>query len=632
MKRFFFLMTICLLSALNMLQAQVNPLIKYMPEKAGMIMTINPSRIGSKIPPEAFRQSFMYRALMKNPDPEMLQMLANPTANTGVDFGSDFFIVFDKEEAPQHTEDETTMPSKTGIGAFHLMGTVKEESKFNELLKKLPGADSAIKTFGNNKIYLFGEGSMSICWNNEIFVVNMGMSAETKGKIVSMMTDTVETDFDKRMEKMKFEMLKVQRQTCFDILTPRPNNSYSKNPAFVSWLQEPADMRSWGKGFMNPIANKFLSNLDSTLTSLFNRERRSTVNFEAGKVVMTSKVAMDPYMVDLYKRHKPAEVNPAFLARLPQGKIMFQMQFALNPETAKEAMNNPAMKAMMDSMKTKIPFDFSGMSTVFKGDMMLAVVQPDNVNPDDQATRKMEGFQIIAAMTIADPAKFEELKKNIKDFMAKMGMGEKSEGEGDETEGKKNPFKGFKPATGTKGDLFVISNSSFAVDAFLNNAGNRSVTSVFPAGETYPMSMSLNLKEIFNLSFIRGKKRFDDEGKDDPNMIEALGKMDQLVMYGGKMDNDEMKSTVEMRFTDPSKNALLQIFEIMNLAIESSEKNKRNRVIEEDGIKEEAKDDDAPVMKIEEVTVEGSKVETPPPPPPPPAETKKKPVVKKTKG
>lgn len=621
---------VCLLVIQGVLNAQVNPVVKYMPEKAGMILTINPTRMGSKIPPETFRQSFMYRALMKNPDPEVLQMMANPTASTGIDFKSDFIVVFDKEEAPAAgEEDEMPMGNKSGIGAFHVMGQIKNESVFAELLKKLPGADSLIQTFGNNKIYQFGEGAMSLCWNNEIFSMNAGMSAAAKKQLMAFVMDTTNGEMDNKMANMKFEMMKMQRQVCFDILTPRPNNSYSQNPAFIAWLNEPADMRTWGKGFMSPVANKFLAGLDKSLTSLFNRERSATVNFDAGKIVMTSRTTMDPSVVELYTRHKSPEVNPALISRLPEGNIMFQMQFAMNPEAAKEAMNNPMLKAMMDSLKTKIPFDFSGMSSIFKGDMMFAVIRPDKVNPDDNATQKMEGIQIIAAMSIADPVKFEEFKNNIKEFMAQMNKGMNGEaGEGNEG---KNPFKGFKPATGTKGDLFVISNSSFAVDEFLNSPGLRAFPSVFPNGETYPMSMSLNLKEIFNMAFMKGRKKNDGEGKDDPEMLEALGKLKQLVMYGGKMENGQMKNTVEFQFSDPGKNSMLQLFEIMNLAIQSSEKNKKNRIIEDDGVKEEAKED-APVIR--EVTIEGVKDETappPPPPPPPPAEAKKKPVVKKTK-
>ncbi len=629
MKRIPLLIVVCLLLIDGVMNAQVNPVVKYMPEKAGMILTFNPTRMGSKIPPETFRQSFMYRALMKNPDPEMMQMMANPTASTGVDFTSDFIVVFDKEETPAAgEEDEMTMGNKSGFGAFHIMGQIKNEAAFAGLLKKLPGADSLIQTFGNNKIYQFGEGAMSLCWNNEIFAINAGMSASSKRQLMHYMMDTTNSDMDKKMANMKFEMMKMQRQVCFDILTPRPNNSYSQNPAFIAWLQEPADMRTWGKGFMSPVANKFLSGLDNSLTSLFNRERSATVNFNAGKIVMTSRTTMDPSVVDLYTRHKSPEVNPALISRLPEGNIMFQMQFAMNPEAAKEAMNNPMLKAVLDSLKSKIPFDFSGMSSVFKGDMMFAVIQPLQVDPADLATQKMEGFQFIAAMSIADPARFEELKNNIKQFMAQMNKGMNGEdGEGNEG---KNPLKGFKPATGTKGDLFVISNSQFAVDAYLSSPGLRPFPSVYPDGESYPMSMSVNLKEIFNMAFRKGKNKMDDGNKDDPEMLEALGKLKQLVMYGGKMENGQMKNTVEFQFSDPGKNSMLQLFEIMNLAIQSSEKNKKNRMMEDDGVKEEAKED---VPVIREVTIEGVKDETapPPPPPPPPAEAKKKPVVKKTK-
>src|SRR5215212_7441610 len=71
--------------------SQNNPLAKYIPENTNLVVSINPMRIYSKLPMESFRQSVIYRELMKHPDNPVNAIFKNPL-ETGVDFTNELLV------------------------------------------------------------------------------------------------------------------------------------------------------------------------------------------------------------------------------------------------------------------------------------------------------------------------------------------------------------------------------------------------------------------------------------------------------------------------------------------------------------------------------------------------------------
>ena len=151
--------------------AQTNPLVKYLPDNTTMVMSFNPVSIGKKIPGETFRQSFMYREMMKKDNEEVKAFLSDPSIS-GIDFTNDLLIAFITD-----TTEEYSKPS------VHLFGLIKNEALFAVSMKKMAKENDTVKVFGTDKILFKENGSPSIAWNNNVFVINMSGAQQTRSEI-----------------------------------------------------------------------------------------------------------------------------------------------------------------------------------------------------------------------------------------------------------------------------------------------------------------------------------------------------------------------------------------------------------------------------------------------------------------
>ncbi len=590
-----------LLAAVTLMQqafgfSQTHPLVKYLPGDASMVMSINLSDLAHKISGESFRQSAIYRELMKNPGEELNAFFSDPSA-LGLDFSSAVFLV--------------TVPDSTkeypGI-SIHLFGLLKDEPLFANTMKKLAGDKSPINVYGTNKILFTSYDGPTLAWNKEIFVINVPTGRRSMMRdIYSATEDSVKVDMDKRIKAAAEMISKMQRNLCFELLTPHPQNSFSHNSSFINLLTTAGDIKIWNTGTLNPAFNKFnkilpIAGLASKLQALSGKNKTIVINFENGKITAQSKNYQSEMMASLYNKYPPVHLNTDLVRRLPKGKILGLVNISYNPEISKELMQQKDMKELAEGLKKMIPFDFSGINAAFKNNMMLAVIQSDEVLPGDSATQKMRGIQVILAMPIADKTKFSELKaavSHIVDSLKNSEMGSKT-------------FKDFDPAVRYNDSLFVISLSPDAATAFLNSNGSNSIPDWMQANTNHPILMSINLKEI--LGFAMGKLSPGKRGMEEQKFMNMF---DQMIIYGGDYENGGLNSQMEFRFSNPNDNALKQLFDLVNMMAEQSG-NSREKLRMENN--ENKKFTPPVILKDEEV-------EIPPPPPPP-----KKPVTKpKTK-
>ena len=110
------------------------------------------------------------------------------------------------------------------------------------------------------------------------------------------------------------------------------------------------------------------------------------------------------------------------------------------------------------------------------------------------------------------------------------------------------------------------------------------------------MLIKVDMKEFMNMMLSIVPRR---NGAIGENEKKILGIFDQLIVSGGDFANGSKNSRTEIRFSNPDENAFKQLFDLMNYAIEQSEKEK-------------------PILKDEEVDI-----------PPPPIEELKQVEIKK---
>ncbi len=565
--------------------SQTNPLIKYVPDDASMVVSINLLELGHKISGESFRQSFIYREMMKDPNPELNAFLADPSA-LGLDLSNDIFLV-------TVTDTSREYPGTS----VHIFGLLKDEAVFTNTMKKLLGDKNSINVYGSNKIIFTENGGTTLAWNREVFVLNAvnGRSSMMKD-VYGAIHDSTRIDFDKKMDDVLAMIKKMQRDLCFELLAPHPQNSFSRNIYFINLVNTAGDIKMWNNGTPNPALNKILpiAGLTGKLQALSGKNKTAVISFENGMISAHSRNYPGETLAALYKKYPSAQQHTELVRRLPKGKLLGMINISYNPEMAGELMRQIDMKELTESIKKIVPFDFSGMNTAFKNNMMFAVVKSDEVSPTDSITQKLNGLQLIFALPIADKSKFLQLKAEASraiDSLKNSEMGGKI-------------FKDFNPAIQYNDSLFVLSSSPDAAMAFLNNNGSNPVPDWLQSNINHPMVMNINMKEILALV---ANKSHGELGMQEKIL---LGMFDQMIIYGGGYENGSLNTTMEFRFGNPNENALKQLFDMIN-AIAGQSENKREKVKIEDN--ENTKKVEITLKDIE--IIEEKKA--PPPPPPP---------------
>jgi hypothetical protein len=620
--------TLLALFAAMLLQAaafsQSNPLLKYIPDDATMVMHFDIKIIGGKIPAEDFRQSFMYRELMKKEGSPFISFLSTPE-KSGIDLSAGIMLTIKYQGNDRYDRAQPIV---------HIFMKLQNAETFTKNIKELmkdDGEKESIKVYGTDRI-ISADGKMTAGWNNDIFVMTSGYSQEMTEEIsryynfsdTTMVSDTATKppfDIDRLMEKFK----KSQRELCFQLLTPKTNGLLNVNPRFKDLMESKADIKTWTKGGSNPISENILP-LKGILTKLqafTGSNKVALINFEDGKIVMKSRNFIEGSMKEIYEKYPNPVQNTDLVRRLPQGKLLALINMSFSHEMGAEMIQKSGLMEMLDSFKKEIPLDISLAKDVFKSDMLLAVLKNDSTTVLDSMTgvlSTLNGFQVILAMPIADKTKFEKLKSAIMPLWDSLS--------------KKEDFKIKDPSPVAKynDSLLVLSLSEAAATAFLNNTGTGEVPECLTTYSQHPMVLDINMREI--ISQIMGKNRPERRNTGITEML--LNTFGDIVLYGGEYENESINTTMEFRIGNKNENSLKQLFNLMNASIEDKE---NRNISEEDQTADESRTITTDsVITLKEIIQEEKKMEPPPPPPPPVKPSKGKlpvkkytpPVIKKT--
>jgi hypothetical protein len=553
------LLLIAVLGGKSLAFSQSNPLFKYLSDDLTSVISIDAKNLGSKIPGETFRQSMIYRQMMKDPN-SPFTLLSEP-GKIGVDLTNGIVLGMKEEKANGF---EKSQPE------FCLFVKLQDAALFTSSIKKLMAdSEDKIAVYGTNHLIISG-GSSFAGWNNEVFMVSNAMAGEIRKSYMEMyLNDTTAPD-PVAVQKEKDRIEKLQREAAFALLTPKPLNGISANKQFVEALTFPADIKVWSKGNSNPFAERVfpMASLLEKLQGLTGNISTSWINFENGKIVMEGQNFPNETMADIYKKYPPGSQNLDLVKRLPPGALLGLANITINQQMAQELLQKTGLLELLDSMKKDIPFDLSLLPGTFKSNMMVAVVKSGITTDMDNWTNHHGGLQLIIAMPIADKVRFQKLKSAIPSLV-------------DTLKKAKEDFFQKTPLTAKHNDdLLVITLSPQTADAFLNHSGNGEVPAILQQYRQYPMVLSVGLGEIFS-SIGAGNSEDSKKGM----MASVMSKFDKVLVYGGKFENGSIGSRMEFRFSDPNENALKQLFDMVTSIAEKEEAKRA-----------EMDDDDIPVM------------------------------------
>ena len=575
-RKFVLLLTIAMQQAL--LFAQTNPLVKYLPDNTSMVISFNPVSLTKKIPGETFRQSAVYREMMKKDSTEVMAFLSTPSVS-GIDFSNDLLIAF----TTGATEEQPKM-------SVHLFGSIKNEALFAISMKKMAKKTDSVKIYGTDKILYKENGSPSIAWNNSVFVINLNSGSAMTAVSVPYNDTATQEEYNRAVQRATEKMMKAQRNLCFELLTQKQKKIFGADSRFINQMSAAGDIKIWSNGMQSPLAGRIfgLAGLNKLQTPA-GGSKTSSINFENGKIVMQSNSYPDEAVTAVYKKYPTTPVNTDLSRHLPKGKLLGLISTSYNPEMAMELMQKSGLKEMVAEMKGKMPFDLNLITASFGNNMMLAVIKSDDISSEDSLTRSIDGIKLLLAMPIADKVKFDEMRKSVHHLWDSLKNGES----GGKMMKELNPFIKYNDT------LFVLSLSPDVATAFLNNTGTEPVPDWLQSKSQYPMLININMKEIIKM--VLGKKMAGKNGQDEQKLMDMF---DQVIMYGGNYENESMNTTMEFKFSNQNENALKQLFDIVNMI---AGKNK-NAVMNQE---KNAKMDSVRLEKTEQVN--GDKM--PPPPP-----------------
>lgn len=188
--------------------AQNNPLVKYLPDDVSMIIHFDLQKMGHKIPEASFRQSFMYREMMKDPGESFISFFTNP-GKYGIDMTAGLMMAM-------NYSGDGNKPS------VHILGKLSDASLFAVTIKDLlQKGNATISRYGTDHI-ISSDNGMFAGWNNDIFVLTTGDADEINKEFREIYTneDTSATD-PVKLAAIKERIRKSKRDFCFQLLTKK---------------------------------------------------------------------------------------------------------------------------------------------------------------------------------------------------------------------------------------------------------------------------------------------------------------------------------------------------------------------------------------------------------------------------
>jgi hypothetical protein len=633
-----------LLSVTSILaQAQMEKLIRHLPHNANMVISLNPVKIANYIPGDVFRQSNMYREMMKGDKGEIKAFLSNPEI-AGIDFSTDLIITIIKDSVSEKEEDVI----------ITILGALKNEALFAAAMQKLvKGEDAYLKTYGTDKIFLTGKASPAIAWNKEIFVLTTGNRASIKREIskqfqltdealaadtaavVAVDTAVAPTQPDFDIEKLYENFQQQLRNYCFELLAPPNQQNLVINSRLLSLLTENADIKFWNNG-ASSFGND-LGKLPPQVAGIFKKLkifpgsiRTSVLNFENGKITSTGKNYLTNDQAALFNKYANTGINKTLLTQIPAtAEPLLLMTAAMDNGLLKELLASTGVKDIMNEKREEMPFNPELLSAAFGSSGLMAVVKTNYKTSAALQTKKgktdevFKNMHLLLAMPVKNKKNVGELKDAVVSFIEKMKK--EKEAKKEETEDENNEeivkeidiFKGMniKPAYEYNDSLFVFSTSAELAKSYISNTKANVGIPFAEQTENYPMAVSFSLRNFFNLMY---ENSGSPSAKDDKDILNMLTQFGDMKLMSGHYENGVLHNKMEMAMGEPNQNALLQLFQFLNKAAEAKEKERREW-------NEDAK------VELKEITMDAETVEPPPPPPPAklPPSVKVKPAPKK---
>jgi hypothetical protein len=514
------------------------------PGNAAMVFHINAASLGSKLSWNEIKNSDWFKMATKrgaDMEDEFSKKLLDDPENSGIDLKSDMYFFVQPH----------------GNGAYIVFeGKLKDPTVFETSIKKITG-DIQIAKEGSLNFIANREACLS--WNKERFIVT-GNIEDFMGRRRNMFDESPR-------KKMSSDSILAFTKGIYSL---KKNESMDDDSRFSSLMNEKGDMHFWMNTglFFKSSMPMGMGDMFKATSLMEGNVTGYTLSFDNGKIISTSKSWYNKELGAFMQKYKAGNINTDMLKRISGQNVSAVIAMNYPPEGLKEFLKLLGMDGMANGFLDKAGFSLDEFIKANKGDLLLAVsdfsVQDKTVSFDFGGsepmtyTKSKPDAKILFATSINDKPSFDKLVDIIKSKISEKGDSETTD----------------KIKYAIKDSWFIASNSQESIDGFA--AGNKTEHDFISKISGHPMGMYIDLQKMLG-----GIQTKDAEGF--KSILTGEGKMwDNIVFYGGEMNDGVATGHMEINMIDKNTNSLKQLNNFITALAKIAKQKKENDMSERD--------------------------------------------------
>ena len=533
------------------------------PENALVAIVVNGETMSAKLPWDEVKQNSLLTNLASDSTvPAFIKKALDNPDNTGIDTKKDllFFVVKD---------------SSGGYGAFS--GTIKDGEKFRQFALEAAQGGNEVEKEGVKTI---SKGKFIAGYDKDKFLCMVDMPQLNKASY-----------FSNDAGEKKARDLSATLMSVFNL---SEKNSLGDNEKFTTMVKEKGDIHFW---FNTAEMYK-----DMPGTGMFKMDKlyegnltAATVNFENGKILVSSKSYTNKEMAAVWKKYKGSSIDENMIKSIPATDLAFVLAMNFKPEGINEMLKVAGIDGMVSMATVFLGISVDEFIKANKGDVMIAVsdFKPSEKKYDSLDQRSVKGPEpdVLFAASIGDKDAFNSLIKTAK-RLSKEEM---------------NDSDAAKVAYNMNSKYFAIGNNKTNVDKFITGGNNNFEFLKKLSGN--PFGAYINAQYIM-------RSMESEVGKDSTEKIIydlSLKMFQDAYFTGGQFSDGGISSDVEINLMDKNTNSLKQLNQylgkVAQIGKEREEKKKAEWLL----------NPPTTVMDVKDAKIEVLKDNKQVPPPPPPA-------------
>jgi hypothetical protein len=490
------------------------------PKDAAFVFHLNTPSLSTKLSWSEIKATNWFKEMTSKNDDSIAQQLLDNPESSGIDTKADLVFFAKRQGQRGYCVLQGTLKDAAAFEAFNKKTNKEATSAKDGDLNILKDNDVTITWNSNRFMYLFD--APWLAKNNRFGMEGMESSSGASGKLTS---DSL----------VKFA------KTLYSL---DGDNSLFSDKRFDALIKENGDMHLWinaeqaYSGAMGEVVNMF-----SGISKLFEGNvTAGTISFDDGKIGMKTKSYYNKDLAKIYEKYKMKNVEASVLKSIPSQNITGVFTFNYPPEGIPELLKLVGADGVANNYLSELNITVADFVKANKGDVLLAVTDFD-LKKQTMTVPGMDGkeggsytstrpdLQVLFAASINDRPAFEKMISSLKEKMGDLS------GQG-----------GLPPISYSLNDKwFAASTSQQQVNQFLAGGDNKWAAASKLAG--HPAIFYVDLQKVL--------KPMSDSTSAMVN--ESLKMWEDVLFYGGEINDGAMNSTFEVNLVDKGTNSLKQL-------------------------------------------------------------------------